>query len=108
MPARRVRREIRRLEVEGRREEVDASSLQYCCSSLYARAELQRLAVRAVGGAVAVSFSYGLSNWASWYSVRLLRFCSLTALTPHSLAALNRSMHVFSLPWWLCPTSAMT
>src|SRR5919112_4394488 len=42
------------------------------------------------------------------YNVRLSRFWSLAAETPHSAAAWNSSLAVFKLPWWLCPISAMT
>src|SRR5262245_52831949 len=41
-------------------------------------------------------------------SVRLSRFWSLTALTPHSFAARDVSLAFSTVPWWLWPISAMT
>ena len=39
---------------------------------------------------------------------RLSRFCSFTASTPASFAALNSSFACSRLPWWLWPISAIT
>ena len=54
------------------------------------------------------SWSYGWSYIARVYSVRLSRFWSFTASTPHCLAMCRNSIAFISDPWWLWPTSAMT